>query len=217
MARNRGGEPPLRAMRRTGGRPSLAFYFRTRTREFRMQSRTKALLASLAVLATIGTVATVPSASAAGGGGSTVVARGLGGPFGVQKAIGHRGFVVAENASGQVSRVMKDGSKRASVKNVAGVAGVAASPTRVFGVLGGGDETGQAPPSRFAPSTVFRSTYSGKRVKAIADLGRYELRHNPDGQVQFVDGHPVDALSNPFAMTWCGSGCSSPTAAPTTC
>ena len=35
----------------------------------------------------------------------------------------------------------------------------------------------------------------------IADLGKYELAHNPDGQVQFVDGKPVDALSNPFAMT----------------
>jgi len=31
---------------------------------------------------------------------------------------------------------------------------------------------------------------------------RYELKHNPDGQVQFVGGKPVDSLSNPFAMTW---------------
>lgn len=29
---------------------------------------------------------------------------------------------------------------------------------------------------------------------------KYELEHNPDGQVQFVDGKPVDALSNPFAV-----------------
>jgi hypothetical protein len=45
-------------------------------------------------------------------------------------------------------------------------------------------------------------TYNGKGKQVIANLERYELRHNPDGQVQFVDGHPVDALSNPFAMTW---------------
>jgi hypothetical protein len=44
--------------------------------------------------------------------------------------------------------------------------------------------------------------YQGKHVKVIADLMKYELAHNPDGQVQFVDGKPVDALSNPFAMTW---------------
>jgi len=168
-----------------------------------MQSRTKAALASLAVLTTVGAVAAVPPADAAGGGsGSTVIARGLGGPFGVQKAIGHRGFVVAENAAGKVTRVMKDGHKHAIVTGVPGVAGVAASPTRVFGVTGGPDENGQAPPGRFAPSTVFRTTYDGKHTKAIADLGQYELDHNPDGQVQFVDGHPVDALSNPFSMTW---------------
>src|SRR3954454_21473175 len=67
---------------------------------FCMQSRTKTALASLAVLTTVGAVAAVPPANAAGGGsGSTVIARGLGGPFGVQKAIGHRGFVVAESMS----------------------------------------------------------------------------------------------------------------------
>jgi hypothetical protein len=44
--------------------------------------------------------------------------------------------------------------------------------------------------------------YRGGHVKVIADLGKYELKHNPDGQVQFVDGKPVDALSNPFSMTW---------------
>jgi hypothetical protein len=44
--------------------------------------------------------------------------------------------------------------------------------------------------------------YDGGHVKVVADLLAYELKHNPDGQVQFVDGQPVDALSNPFAMTW---------------
>ena len=44
--------------------------------------------------------------------------------------------------------------------------------------------------------------YHGQHVKVIANLLNYELHHNPDGQVQFVNGAPVDALSNPFSMTW---------------
>ena len=71
----------------------------------------------------------------------------------------------------------------------------------MFAVLGGPNEDGQAPAGKYGPSTVLRSTYEGRQVKVIADLGKYELAHNPDGQVQFVDGKPVDALSNPFAMT----------------
>jgi hypothetical protein len=47
---------------------------------------------------------------------------------------------------------------------------------------------------------VLRSDYRGRGVKVLANLERYELRHNPDGQVQFVKGKPVDALSNPFSM-----------------
>ena len=47
---------------------------------------------------------------------------------------------------------------------------------------------------------VARSDGSGVRV--LADLMKYELRHNPDGQAR-VDpdtGAPYDALSNPFSM-----------------
>ena len=47
---------------------------------------------------------------------------------------------------------------------------------------------------------MLRSDRRGHHVKVIADLAKYELAHNPDGQEQFVDGKPVDALSNPFAM-----------------
>ena len=35
---------------------------------------------------------------------------------------------------------------------------------------------------------------------------KYELDHNPDGQFQFVDGNPVDSLSNPFSMNLTNSG-----------
>ena len=41
----------------------------------------------------------------------------------------------------------------------------------------------------------------GERRQRLADLERYELRHNPDGQTQFdPNGEPLDALSNPFAV-----------------
>jgi hypothetical protein len=80
------------------------------------------------------------------------------------------------------------------------VAGVAIGPNRVYSVLGGADETGPAPSAKYAPSSVLRSDARGKHIKVIADLAKYELRRNPDGQVQFVDGKPVDALSNPFSM-----------------
>jgi hypothetical protein len=43
---------------------------------------------------------------------------------------------------------------------------------------------------------------TGGHIRILADLMAYELKHNPDGQVQFApDGTPYDALSNPFSMT----------------
>jgi hypothetical protein len=48
---------------------------------------------------------------------------------------------------------------------------------------------------------VLRTDLRRHKTVPIANLLRYELKHNPDGQVQFVKGEPVDSLSNPFAMT----------------
>ena len=158
---------------------------------------------SLVALGTAGAVAAVPSASAAAGGdAATVVTKRLDGPFGLQRAVGHRGFVVAESVSGQVTRVFKDGRKRAIFGGAPGIAGVAAGPKRVYAVIGGPNEEGAPSGGKYGPSKVLRMDYQGRHVKVIADLMKYELAHNPDGQVQFVDGKPVDALSNPFAMTW---------------
>jgi hypothetical protein len=156
----------------------------------------------------LGTVAALAAATpststaATASGGVRVVTSGLDGPFGIQKAIDHRGFVVAESASGEVTRVFKNGNKRAILDGVPGVAGVAASPRRVFAVIGGPNEEGAPSGGQYGPSRVLRMDYRGGHVKVIANLQKYELNHNPDGQVQFVDGHPVDALSNPFSMTW---------------
>ena len=170
-----------------------------------MVSRRRAALVSLVSLGTAAALAAAPSTSTAAtsaGDGIGVVASGLDGPFGLQKAIDHRGFVVAESASGEVTRVLRAGRTRAILTGVPGVAGVAASPTKVFAVIGGPNEEGSPSGGEYGPARVLRMNYDGSNVKVIANLLRYERKHNPDGQVQFVDGQPVDALSNPFAMTW---------------
>ncbi len=168
-----------------------------------MVSRRRAAGVGLAALGTVAAVASVPPAStAAEPRGVSVVTKRLDGPFGIQKAIDHRGFVVAESESGQVTRVFKDGRRRAILNGAPGVAGVAASPRYVFAVIGGPNEEGAPSGGRFGPSRVLRMDYNGGHRKVIANLLRYELRNNPDRQVQFVDGQPVDSISNPFAMTW---------------
>jgi hypothetical protein len=98
--------------------------------------------------------------------------------------------------------VFRGGPERAILGGAPGVAGVAASPRRVFAVIGGPSEEGAPSGGKYGSSRVLRMSYKGRHVKVIANLLRYELRHNPDGQVQFVNGHPVDSLSNPFSMTW---------------
>jgi hypothetical protein len=168
--------------------------------------RNRSTAGAIAFTATITTLAAAtmaaPASAAAGSGGSgvSVIAKNLDGPWGLQ-ALGRHGFLTAENASGQVTRVGWGGRQHTIIRNVAGVAGVAAGRHHVFGVLGGPDETGQAPPSRFSTSSVFRSGWRGHHVKKIADLLKYELRHNPDGQKQFdKNGKPFDSVSNPFSM-----------------
>jgi hypothetical protein len=170
-----------------------------------MVSRRRAALVSAVALGTAAALAaTTPTTATAAtsGSGIHVVAKGLDVPFGLQKAVKHRGFLVAESASGEVTRVFKNGRTRTIFSGAPGVAGVAASPRRVFAVIGGPNEEGAPSGGKYGPSKVIRMDYRGKHVKVIADLMKYELKHNPDGQVQFVNGQPVDALSNPFAMTW---------------
>ena len=153
-------------------------------------------------LVAAGAVATPSTAGAARGespGVERVFSRGLDGPFGL--ATLGRGFVVAESASGQVTRIGRRGGQRVLVSGAPGVAGVAAGRLRVFSALGGSDEGGAPPPGSYAPSSVLRTNLRTHRTKVIADLLKYELARNPDGQVQLVDGKPVDSLSNPFSMT----------------
>jgi hypothetical protein len=170
-----------------------------------MVSRRRAAVVSLVALGTAAALAAAPSTSTAAttSGGVGVVTSGLDMPFGLQKAIDHGGFVVAESESGQVTRVFKTGRKHAILDGVPGVAGVGASSTKVFAVIGGPNEEGSPSGGKYGPSRVLRMNYHGKHVTVLANLLRYERKHNPDGQKQFApDGTPYDALSNPFAMTW---------------
>jgi hypothetical protein len=169
-----------------------------------MQMHRRVAVVSAVAIGTAGAVAGVPATSLAAGSAKnvTVVTKGLDDPFGLKNAIKHRGLLVAESTSGQVTRVFANGRQRTILKGVPGVAGVAGGPTRVFAAIGGPNEEGAPSGGKYGPSRVLRMDYQGGRVKVIANLLRYELKNNPDGQVQFVDGQPVDALSNPFAMEW---------------
>jgi hypothetical protein len=165
--------------------------------------RRAAVVSSLAALGTIAAMTAAPSSDAvAGSGGVSTITQGLDGPFGLARARAHRGFVVAESESGEVTRVFPGGRKHTILDGVPGVAGVAASRHRVFAVIGGPNEEGAPSGGSYGPSRVLRMSYHGTHVKKIANLYRYELKHNPDGQVQLVNGQPVDSISNPFAMTW---------------
>ena len=171
-----------------------------------MTSRTRATVVAALALGTAGALAVAPATSAVGktspGGRGTVIAGGLDDPFGLQAARDHRGLIVAENA-GKVTRIFMDGRKRTILSGVPGVAGVAGGPRRVFAVIGGPNEEGAPSGGKYGPSRVIRMTYNGKGKEVIANLLRYELKHNPDGQKQFnAQGEPYDSLSNPFAMTW---------------
>jgi hypothetical protein len=167
-----------------------------------MQVHKRVAIASAVAIGAGGALVAVPSASSAAGGetaaraGVRVVTEGLGDPFGLKPAMRHRGLLVAEGTSGEVTRVFLDGRQRTILTGAPGITGVAGGPRRVFAV------TGEGAQGDFRPSRVIRMDYRGRHVKVIANLLRHELKHNPDGQVQFVDGEPVDALSNPFSMTW---------------
>lgn len=175
----------------------------------RMQVHRRVAVASAVVVGAAGAVGGVQSASvaagaeAAGSADVRVVAQGLANPFGLKKAVNHRGLVVAEASSGKVTRVHLDGTKETILTGVPGVAGVAGGPQRVFAVIGGPSETGAPSGGKYGSSRVLSMDYRGGHVKVVANLLRHELAHNPDGQAQFDEhGVPFDALSNPFGLTW---------------
>ncbi|HET6482321.1 MAG TPA: ScyD/ScyE family protein [Actinoplanes sp.] len=126
----------------------------------------------------------------------------LDGPFGLDVLSSHAALV-AESGSGKVTAVnLRSGAKTTVFSGIPGVAGVAAVGGKIFAVLGGPNEEGTPPPSKFPPSALIMFDWKGKNARVVADLLKYELKRNPDGQKQFDKaGKPYDALSNPFSLT----------------
>lgn len=128
-----------------------------------------------------------------------VLAEGLENPFGLSTARAGS-LVVAQAGAGTVTRIGRRGRTSTVVRDVPGVAGVASRGRWVWSVIGGSDPEGPPVGGEYGGSAVLRTNLDTGRTVKIADLEDYELAKNPDGQVQLVDGQPVDALTNPFSM-----------------
>lgn len=126
----------------------------------------------------------------------------LDGPFGLD-VLSSKRALVAESDAGQVTSVdLRTGRQRVLISGLPGPAGVAAYGGKVYVATGGPNEEGTPPPSKYPPASVLVARSDGSGVRVLADLMKYELRHNPDRQAQFdpETGQPYDALSNPFSM-----------------
>jgi len=154
----------------------------------------------------------VPATSASAGGGHgghgeeddtvTVVAGGLDGPRQVSDYWRDR-VVVAESDSGEVSSVdLDDGEVEVLLDGLYSPQGVDADDGLLFVAVGeaGPPEPGAPPVPPGAATSALLVAEPGGEVLHTVDLLAYEMAHNPDGQTQLVDGQPVDALSNPFAV-----------------
>ena len=128
------------------------------------------------------------------------ITSGLDGPYGLD-VLSSKRALVADADSGEVTAVdLRTGRQRVLISGLPGPSGVAAYGGKVYVVTGGPNEEGAPPASKYPQASVLVARSDGSGVRVLADLLKYELKHNPDGQVQFVDGKPVDALSNPFSM-----------------
>jgi hypothetical protein len=175
-----------------------------------MKSRARTATGALAA-ATLALGMTALAAPATAADPVQVLTDGLNSPFGLVST-STQGAIVAQSGAGEVTRISPTGAKTTVIDNALGVAGVAAGDGHVYAVMGGPPPPGEEEPEQqmkaqalpegvatYPPSSVLRTGRGGK-VDVIANLLSYELKHNPDGQVQFVDGVPPDALSNPFSM-----------------
>ena len=166
------------------------------------------LAAALGVLGPGTAAAGATSAASAAATDVTVVARGLDAPYGLQ-FFGEHALVVTEGSAGDVTQVnTATGAQRTLLKRLASPAGVGVRHGRLYVALGESqaDQPPTAPKPVFRGATVVTSRMDGSQPRVLADLLAYERRVNPDGQVQFVGGKPVDALANPFSLHVSGYG-----------
>jgi hypothetical protein len=162
---------------------------------------------AVAVAGAVLVVGPVASASAGGGGGGgddavTTIAGGLDGPRQLSEYPGDR-LLVAESDSGEVSAITQStGAVETLLSGLYSPQGVDHAHGLLYVAVGGPPppEEGAPPPPPGAAFASLLVAEPGGGVLQTIDLEAYELANNPDGQVQFVDGVPVDALSNPFAV-----------------
>ncbi len=137
--------------------------------------------------------------------GVKVLTEHLGGP-GEVSSPGGRFLYVTESEKGQVTRIdARTGKAKAVVTGLdpnvtAGAIKIGNKYVVVTGEAGGPPEEGApaGPKPKYPTSSVLVVNKKGK-VRQLADLMKYELKHNPDGQRQFgKNKQPLDALSNPF-------------------
>ncbi len=158
-------------------------------------------LVAAAALACAGLVGTAPASAGsptkapAAQPGVTVLATGLNGPR--QLSGTSRYLYVAESDAAQVSRVSKaSGTVKLQVSGAALAQGVVRTNGRFY-IASGEPAPDEARAVNGSSELLVAKT--GRRPRTFADLLAYELRHNPDNQIQFgEDGKPQDALSNPY-------------------
>lgn len=132
---------------------------------------------------------------------STVLARGLDGPYQVASAGRH--LIVTEADAGRVIAVdrHRKGKVRTLVRGLGNNAAAGAVVVRGRILIATGEAGGPpgTPPPPYPASSILSVRHG--RITQLADLLAYELKHNPDGQTQFdPSGEPIDALSNPFSL-----------------
>jgi hypothetical protein len=163
----------------------------------------KRLRAATVLITAVGLagVPAVASAHSGSAGPITTVASGLAGPRQVNDYYGDK-LLVAESDSGEVSAVdLRSGKVTTLLSGLFAPQGVAYDDGLLYVAVGAAAPDAGAPtPPPGAASAALVIAKPGGPIVATVDLLKYELAHNPDGQVQFVNGQPVDALSNPFSV-----------------
>jgi DNA-binding beta-propeller fold protein YncE len=131
--------------------------------------------------------------------GVSVVADELAGPLQVE--VGPNGTVyVAEAFAGQVTALDKKGQRSVLASGLGFSPGLGVHGGQVF-VTASSFSEGEGPddPGSQTSAELLRFSQGGRLTHSV-DLLAYELRVNPDGQVQFdpETGQELDALTNPY-------------------